>query len=61
MKHVATICVYGEFSEGRIKIKVFPAGSGTEEYRFQNTLREAGYNAELFSLNDADIDPKGVR
>jgi hypothetical protein len=54
MKAVATICVYGDFKKKDIKVKTFPP-STTKQFAFLNTLREAGYDAELFSLNDVDL------
>lgn len=58
MKKVATICVYGEFEKKEIRIKVFPTSENEQRhYIFQNILREAGYDAELFSINDNDISP----
>ena len=63
MKVVATIAVYGDFqkhakSKDDLRIKVFPAGGGTKQYQFQNILREAGYNCDLFCIHDTDIEPE---
>lgn len=49
---VITICVYGDFKNDDVRIKVFdePGGFGTKQFQFQNILREAGYDAKLFSV-----------
>lgn len=53
MKNIATICVYGDFAKKDIRMKVFSEGDA-RRFAFQNVLREAGYDAELFSLTDED-------
>lgn len=55
MKSIATICVYGDFKNKDFRIKVF-TGNGTQRFTFQNILHEAGYDAELFSLHDTDLE-----
>lgn len=55
MKTIATLAVYGNFKEKDIKIKFF-VGSGTDQYKFQNVLQEAGYDCLLFSVNDVDLE-----
>lgn len=57
-KQIATICVYGDFKNKDVRIKIFPAESGTHQFAFQNILNEAGYDAKLFSLNNTDIEPQ---
>lgn len=54
MKTAFVICVYGDFEKKDIRIKIMPSGT-TEKFTFQNILREAGYDAELFSIYDTDI------
>ena len=54
MKNLLTICVYGNFKEKDIRTKIFKSGD-SRQYSFQNTLIEAGYDAELFSVNDEDV------
>ena len=54
MKNLFTICVYGNFKEKDIRTKIFKSGD-SRQYSFQNTLIEAGYDAELFSVNDEDV------
>lgn len=54
MKAVATIAIYGEFKQKDIRMKVF-TDSGTSKFVFQNTLHEAGYDCELFSIHDEDL------
>lgn len=51
MKNITTICVYGDFAKKDIRLKVFAEGDA-RRFAFQNILREAGYDAELFSLTD---------
>lgn len=46
-----TIAVYGDFAKKEIKVKTFKTGT-TEQFRFQNTLREAGYDCELFHVDE---------
>ena len=53
MKQVATICVYGDFKDGDIRIKVFP--SGRSPFQFQNILHEAGYDAKLFGIAEEEL------
>ena len=53
MKAVATICVYGSFDKGDVRIKVV---KGSEQFMFQNILREAGYDAKLFSITDIELE-----
>lgn len=55
MKLATTICVYGDFAKKDIRIKPFAPGGGCSEFTFQNVLRDAGYDAELFCLNDTDL------
>lgn len=57
MKVVATVCMYGDFKSGDIRMKVFPTGSGTDKFQFQNIMHEAGYDAVLFSIHDKDLAP----
>ena len=54
MRAIATICVYGSFDKGDVRIKVLNP-SDTKQFAFQNILKEAGYDAVLFSLNDEDV------
>ena len=53
MKNIASICVYGDFAKKDIRMKVF-ADQDARRFAFQNILREAGYDAELFFLTDED-------
>ena len=45
------ICVYGDFKKHDIRIKIFYDGL-LSHYSFQNILRDAGYDAELFTVPD---------
>jgi hypothetical protein len=54
-KAVFTICVYGDFAKKDIRIKLFEANGGTAQFAFQNTLKSAGYDAELFTVNNTDV------
>lgn len=54
-KVVLTVAVYGDFEKKDIRIKCFNDRTPTK-FRFQNTLREAGYDCELFSIHDTDIN-----
>lgn len=54
MKNLFTICVYGDFKKDDIRMKIFKSGD-MQQYSFQNTLTSAGYDAKLFSVNDAEI------
>lgn len=45
------ICVYGDFSKKDMRLKVF-TDQNPSMYQFQNILREAGYDAELFLIDD---------
>lgn len=45
------ICVYGTFNDKDIKIKSY-ADEDSRIYSFQNILREAGYDAEIFSVSN---------
>lgn len=55
MKVMATIAIYGNFEQEDIRIKFF-TDSGTSKYVFQNILHEAGYDCELFSVHDEDLN-----
>lgn len=55
---MATICVYGDFEKKDIRIKIV---SNQEQYTFQNTLKSAGYDAELFSLDENEIKEKNAQ
>lgn len=52
MKHFTTLCVYGDFKKGDIRIKFL---TNESQYSFQSTLQSAGYDAELFNIYDTDI------
>lgn len=54
MKLALTICVYGDFAEKDLRLKVFAPGESAQ-FTFQNVLRDAGYDAKLFALNDTDL------
>lgn len=54
MKNLFTICVYGNFKEKDIRTMIFQSGD-SRQYTFQNVLKEAGYDAELFSVNDEAV------
>lgn len=54
MKLALTICVYGDFAKKDIRLKAFAPGAGSQ-HTFQNVLKLAGYDAELFILNDDDL------
>ena len=47
------ICVYGDFSKKDIRIKIF-YNDDVEQYRFQNILRNAGYDAEIHNVPELD-------
>lgn len=55
MKNVITILVYGDFAKKDIRLKFFEPNGTLLPYQFQNILRDAGYDAELYSVNDTDI------
>lgn len=48
------ICVYGTFNNKDIKIKTYE-DEDSRIYSFQNILREAGYDAEIFSVSNPSI------
>lgn len=54
MKNLFTICLYGDFKNKDIRAKIFKAGD-SKQYRFQNILVEAGYDATLFDVNDEEV------
>ena len=58
MKESITICVYGTLKKGDVRVKVMPKTG--EQYRFQNILVEAGYDAHLFTLSPEEIE-EGIR
>lgn len=48
------ICVYGNFEKKDIHVKGFTKEEceGSYRFAFQNILRDAGYDAELFILDN---------
>lgn len=49
------IAVYGDFGKKDIRIKLM-AGVWLEQFKFQNTLHDAGYDCELFHVNDDELE-----
>lgn len=45
------ICVYGTFNDKDMRIKTYE-DCDSRPYVFQNIMRDAGYDAELFSVPD---------
>ena len=48
------VAVYGDFTKHDIRVKLL-AGKGTEQFRFQNTLRDAGYDCNLYYFTEDDL------
>ena len=48
------VAVYGDFSQKDVRIKLFPS-DGMEQFRFQNVLREAGYDCDLFVITYEEL------
>lgn len=54
-----TIAVYGDFGKDDIRLKMF-RGNSTNQFVFQNTLKDAGYDCKLFFVTEQDLAEAGV-